>query len=44
VKALADADYCGVTSTLVASKMLGWKLPQTRDGYTPKPSMRDAAE
>jgi hypothetical protein len=44
VKALADAGYCGVTSTLVASKMLGWKLPQTRDGYTPKPSMRDAAE
>jgi hypothetical protein len=30
--------------TLVASKMLGWKLPQTRDGYAPKPSMRDAAE
>jgi hypothetical protein len=24
--------------------MLDWKLPQTRDGYTPKPSMRDAAE
>ena len=33
-----------VLRTLVASKMLGWKLPQTRDGYTPKPSMRDAAE
>ena len=44
VKALADAGYCGVTSTLVASKIHGWKLPQTRDGYTPKPSMRDAAE
>jgi hypothetical protein len=24
--------------------MLDWKLPQTRDGYTPKPSIRDAAE
>jgi len=33
-----------VLRTLVASKMLGWKLPQTRDGYTPKPPMRDAAE
>ena len=33
-----------VLRTLVASKMLGWKLPQTRDGYAPKPSMRDAAE
>ncbi len=33
-----------VLRTLVASKMLDWKLPQTRDGYTPKPSMRDAAE
>jgi len=33
-----------VLRTLVASKMLGWKLPQTRDGYSPKPSMRDAAE
>ncbi|HWE77203.1 MAG TPA: 3-sulfinopropanoyl-CoA desulfinase [Pseudolabrys sp.] len=33
-----------VLRTLVASKMLGWKLPQTRDGYVPKPSMRDAAE
>src|SRR5471032_3073688 len=32
-----------VLRTLVASKMLGWKLPQTRDGYAPKPSMRDAA-
>ena len=29
-----------VLRTLVASKMLGWKLPQTR----PKPSMPDAAE
>jgi alkylation response protein AidB-like acyl-CoA dehydrogenase len=33
-----------ILRTLVASKMLGWKLPQTRDGYMPKPSMRDAAE
>ena len=33
-----------VLRTLVASKMLGWKLPQTRDGYVPKSSMRDAAE
>jgi len=33
-----------VLRTLVASKMLGWKLPQTRDGYAPKPSMRNAAE
>ena len=33
-----------VLRTLVASKMLGWKLPQTRDGYLPKRSMRDAAE
>jgi hypothetical protein len=33
-----------VLRTLVASKMLGWKLPQTRGGYMPKPSMRDAAE
>jgi hypothetical protein len=24
--------------------MLGWKLPQRRDGYLLKPSMRDAAE
>lgn len=31
-----------VLRTLVASKMLGWKLPQRRDGYAPK--MRDAAE
>jgi len=33
-----------VLRTLVASKMLGWKLPQTRDGYIPKPSLRNAAE
>jgi 3-sulfinopropanoyl-CoA desulfinase len=33
-----------VLRTLVASKMLGWKLPQTRDGHATKPSMRDAAE
>ncbi len=33
-----------VLRTLVAGKMLGWKLPQTRDGYAPKRSMRDAAE
>jgi len=33
-----------VLRTLVASKMLGWKLPQTRDGYLPKTSIRDAAE
>jgi alkylation response protein AidB-like acyl-CoA dehydrogenase len=33
-----------VLRTLVASKMLGWKLPQTRGGYVPKPPMRDAAE
>jgi len=33
-----------VLRTLVASKMLGWKLPQTRDGYLPKHSLRDAAE
>jgi alkylation response protein AidB-like acyl-CoA dehydrogenase len=33
-----------VLRTLVASKMLDWKLPQKRDGYVPKPSMRDAAE
>jgi alkylation response protein AidB-like acyl-CoA dehydrogenase len=32
-----------VLRTLVASKMLGWKLPQTRDGYGPK-KFRDAAE
>ncbi len=33
-----------VLRTLVASKMLGWKLPQSRDGYAAKPAMRDAAE
>jgi alkylation response protein AidB-like acyl-CoA dehydrogenase len=33
-----------VLRTLVASKMLGWKLPQTRNGYVPKASLRDAAE
>jgi alkylation response protein AidB-like acyl-CoA dehydrogenase len=33
-----------VLRTLIASKMLGWKLPQTRDGYAPKASLRDAAE
>jgi alkylation response protein AidB-like acyl-CoA dehydrogenase len=37
-----------VLRTLIASKMLGWKLPQTRDGYRPKPSTKsplsDAAE
>ena len=33
-----------VLRTLVASRMLDWKLPQTRDGYAPRPSMRDAAE
>ncbi len=33
-----------VLRTLVASKMLGWKLPQSRGGYAPKSSMRDAAE
>ncbi|HSP49583.1 MAG TPA: 3-sulfinopropanoyl-CoA desulfinase [Pseudolabrys sp.] len=33
-----------VLRTLVAGKMLDWKLPQTRDGYAPKPSNRDAAE
>ena len=33
-----------VLRTLVASKMLDWKLPQKRDGYAPKPPKRDAAE
>jgi 3-sulfinopropanoyl-CoA desulfinase len=33
-----------VLRTLVAGKMLGWKLPQTRGGHAPKPPMRDAAE
>ena len=29
---------------LVASKLLGWKLAQKRDGYAAKLSLRDAAE
>ena len=33
-----------VLRTLVASKMLGWKLPQTRDGYRPKDTLPHAAE
>jgi alkylation response protein AidB-like acyl-CoA dehydrogenase len=33
-----------VLRTLVASRMLDWKLPQTRDGYAPRPSIPDAAE
>jgi 3-sulfinopropanoyl-CoA desulfinase len=33
-----------VLRTLVAGKMLGWKLPQTRDGYAPKRFLGDAAE
>lgn len=33
-----------ILRTLVASKMLGWKLPQRRDGYAVKRPMRDAAE
>ncbi len=33
-----------VLRTLVASKMLGWKLPQTREGYVPKRSLHNAAE
>jgi alkylation response protein AidB-like acyl-CoA dehydrogenase len=33
-----------VLRTLVASKMLGWKLPQTRDGYVDDPVVRLAAE
>lgn len=33
-----------VLRTLVASRMLGWKLPQRRDGYIHTSSMRDAAE
>jgi alkylation response protein AidB-like acyl-CoA dehydrogenase len=32
-----------VLRTLIASKLLGWKLPQRRDGYA-KPPLRDAAE
>jgi alkylation response protein AidB-like acyl-CoA dehydrogenase len=33
-----------VLRTLVASKMLGWKLPQRRDGYSGTASLRNAAE
>jgi hypothetical protein len=34
-----------VLRTLVAAKMLGWKLPQTRDGYLKEASRaRVAAE
>jgi alkylation response protein AidB-like acyl-CoA dehydrogenase len=33
-----------VLRTLVASKMLGWKLPQTRDGYVELKMSRRAAE
>jgi alkylation response protein AidB-like acyl-CoA dehydrogenase len=33
-----------VLRTLVASKVLGWKLPQTRDGYTKATTPRMAAE
>jgi alkylation response protein AidB-like acyl-CoA dehydrogenase len=33
-----------VLRTLVAAELLGWKLPQTRDGYAPKRPLRDAAE
>ena len=33
-----------VLRTLVASRMLGWKLPQTRDGYVEDPAPRLAAE
>ena len=33
-----------VLRTLVASKMLGWKLPQTRDGYARQSAIHDAAE
>src|SRR5262245_10090615 len=33
-----------VLRTLVASKMLGWKLPQTRDGYVEMEMIRRAAE
>jgi alkylation response protein AidB-like acyl-CoA dehydrogenase len=32
-----------VLRTLVASRLMGWKLPQTRDGYGQK-RLRDAAE
>jgi alkylation response protein AidB-like acyl-CoA dehydrogenase len=33
-----------VLRTLVASRMLGWKLPQTRDGYAAAQPLRNAAE
>jgi alkylation response protein AidB-like acyl-CoA dehydrogenase len=33
-----------VLRTLVASKLLGWKLPQRRDAYAPKRPLHDAAE
>jgi hypothetical protein len=33
-----------VLRTLVASKMLGWKLPRTRDGYVELEMTRRAAE
>jgi alkylation response protein AidB-like acyl-CoA dehydrogenase len=33
-----------VLRTLVASRLLGWKLPQTRDGYVEDPARRLAAE
>ena len=33
-----------VLRTLVASKMLGWKLPQTRNGYKQIVTRSEAAE
>jgi len=33
-----------VLRTLVASKMLGWKLPHTRDGYLELETSKRAAE
>ena len=33
-----------VLRTLVASKMLGWKLPQTRNGYKKTMPRSEAAE
>ena len=33
-----------LVNCLKRGALLKKKLPQTRDGYTPKPSMRDAAE
>jgi alkylation response protein AidB-like acyl-CoA dehydrogenase len=33
-----------VLRTLVASKLLGWKLPQRRDAYAPERPLHDAAE